>query len=708
MNDEIRRIYDYMNESDLYPAIVPVKYDPMDMALSQAMQTAKRLGEYIAAQPVMFYPNERLFGQLRFDGSVTAALFPRTGHENFGRAAAQLYCKPLDNLNIFEWQHCPPDYEKIIRRGLVGVLSDITSSRAAHSSESQKLDYLDAVETVCNALIARAKKCSDACRKAAETETDERRKAELILASDTLKKVPAQPADTFYEAISTMYFCFDLQPDGLGLLDRILSPYYFRDLERGKITPEEAKRLVQELFLRIQSYTPKNTPNRKKGGECHFVIGGLDETGNDFFNDFSKLLVESLMELPIHCPQLTLRINKKTPRNVLRFVLDCERHDPFKRIAFAGDESRISAMEDVLGLRYSDACRYTVVGCNEPSFAGAVWMGGCTSNIARSLTRTLYDFGEEAEKCADFDSFYALYEKRLAEDVDEIIRTHGAFNRMRARDENVLSAIMLDGPIENALSPTRGGCTMKIGGSDIMGFTCVIDSLTIIKQFVYDEKLVTMKELISALRSDWKNAEDLRAVILKKGAFFGNDSPLSDEIAVRFCDSLYALTKDRRLSFGERILFGTLAGYYAHYATFGALTPATPDGRRAGEPFMVGVGQTAGKDREGLTALLRSVAIVSQKHVMSGPFVCNITLDEKFVKDDEQFEKLVDVLLAYFRMGGLHVQLNYVSPEQLLDAKAHPENYPDMKVRVSGFSGVFVDLGENIQNDVIRRTLESK
>ena len=102
MTDEIKQIYDYMNEADLYPAIVRAQYDPMDMALSQAMQTAKRLGEYIAAQPVMFYPNERLFGQLRFDGSVTAALFPRTGHENFGRAAAELYCKPLDNLNVFE------------------------------------------------------------------------------------------------------------------------------------------------------------------------------------------------------------------------------------------------------------------------------------------------------------------------------------------------------------------------------------------------------------------------------------------------------------------------------------------------------------------------------------------------------------------------------------------------------------------------------
>ena len=706
MNDEIRRIYDYMNESDLYPAIVPVKYDPMDMALSQSMQTAKRLGEYIAAQPVMFYPNERLFGQLRFDGSVTAALFPRTGHENFGRAAAQLYCKPLDNLNIFEWQHCPPDYEKIIRRGLVGVLSDITSSRAAHSSEPQKLDYLDAVETVCNALIARAEKCSDACRKAAETETDERRKAELILASDTLKKVPAQPADTFYEAISTMYFCFDLQPDGLGLLDRILSTYYFRDLERGKITPEEAKRLVQELFLRIQSYTPKNTPNRKKGGECHFVIGGLDESGNDAYNDFSRILVDGLMELPIHCPQFTLRVCNKTPREVLRYVLDRERHDPFKRIAFAGDESRIASIEYVLGLRYSDACRYTVVGCNEPSFAGSVWMGGCTTNVARSISRTLYDY--EAENCADFDSFYTLFAARLSEDVSEMIDYAIKFNRMRARDENVLGAIMLDGCVEKALSPTRGGSQIKIGGFNLMGFICVIDSLSIIKQFVYDEKIVTMKELISALRSDWATAPDLRAAILKKGAFFGNDNDTSNEIAIRFCDTLYNIANDRRLAFGERILFGTLTGYQAHYATFGALTPATPDGRKSGEAFMVGVGQTAGKDREGLTALLRSVAIVSKKPIMSGPFVCNVTLDEKLVKNDDNFEKLVDVLLAYFRMGGLHIQLNYVSPEQLLDAKSHPENYPDMKVRVSGFSGVFVDLDERIQNDVIRRTVEDK
>ena len=331
-------------------------------------------------------------------------------------------------------------------------------------------------------------------------------------------------------------------------------------------------------------------------------------------------------------------------------------------------------------------------------------MGGSTVNIARSLIKKLYDDEEIAIRCASFDEFFALYETNFAADFTEILDISRRFNAMRARDENVLGAVVFDGCVENALSPTKGGCRIKIGGIDVMGFVNVVDSLAVIKQFVYDDRVVTMKELIDALRTDWRNAESLRRTILRKGRFFGNDDDLPDDIALRLCDVLENLTKNERLNFGEHILIGTMAGYNPHYAYFGALTPATPDGRHSGDSFGVGMGQSGGKDREGLTALLNSAAKVSRRPVMAGPFVCNVTLDKKIVENDESFEKLVDAAAAYFKQGGLQLQFNYTSSETLLDAQSHPENYPDMKVRVSGFSGVFVELGREIQDNVIART----
>ncbi|MCQ2386094.1 MAG: formate C-acetyltransferase/glycerol dehydratase family glycyl radical enzyme, partial [Clostridia bacterium] len=142
-----------------------------------------------------------------------------------------------------------------------------------------------------------------------------------------------------------------------------------------------------------------------------------------------------------------------------------------------------------------------------------------------------------------------------------------------------------------------------------------------------------------------------------------------------------------------------------HAAKFGERTPATPDGRYNGEAFMTGLGQINGKDREGLTALLSSVAGIQPSGIMCGPYLLNVRLDEKLVKNDDYFEKTVDEIETYFRKGGMHIQLNYVSAEELIKAQATPEEYGSLKVRVSGWSGVFVTLDPKLQDDVIRRTV---
>ena len=164
------------------------------------------------------------------------------------------------------------------------------------------------------------------------------------------------------------------------------------------------------------------------------------------------------------------------------------------------------------------------------------------------------------------------------------------------------------------------------------------------------------------------------------------------------------MPKNVFISNGEHILFGTLAGYNAHYAWFGKETKATPDARFDGEEFMVGVGQSRGKDREGIGALLSSVAKMQPSGILCGPYLLNLMVDEMLIRKDEYFEKRVDQIETYFKMGGMHIQLNYVSAEELLEAKKMPEKYNSMKVRVSGYSGIFVTLGEDIQNDIINRT----
>ncbi len=705
MRKEIVELLKDFDNMDNYPKPVSIEYDPFDLALPDAKLTSKRLHEYILAQEVGDLSWQRMFGQFRADGSVPFDLFTRNGHKNIHVAFEHFYCIPINNLGLFEWQHSAPNYDRIIQRGIRGCLDDIKTSKALHANDKAKLDFLDALEEVCYTMIEWAHKCADECIKAAESASEER-KLELKESAERLYRVPEYPAETFKEALQSIYICYDMLPDSVGTIDRYLFPYYDRDIKNGTLTRDEAKDYLQEFFFRLQCRTPINSINRKRGGECHFAIGGYLPGGEDGFTDLSRLIVEALMEMPMHIPEISLRWTKKTPREVLRFMLDCERNDPYKRIAFVNDEPRIKGFIKNIGLSWDDAIKYSMVGCNEPAFPGAVWMGGTTANLVRCLTNLLYDHSEEAISAKTFEEFFTIFEKYFASDIDELIVLMDKYTAMRSKDISVLSSILLDGCIESATSPTQGGCKIKLGGAELMGITCLIDSLSMIKQFVYDEKLYTMEELIENLKSDWEKDPDMHTVIYKTGKFFGNNEELSDKMAVRVTDLLYKYTHDRRLMFGERIVFGTLAGYNPHFATFGKLTPATPDGRYSGDAFMVGAGQTGGKDRKGLTSLFASVSQMHPSGILSGPFLMNVTLDAKLIKDDKYFEKTVEEIETYFAMGGMHIQLNYVTAEELLEARKCPEKHGNLKVRVSGFSGVFVELDERIQNNVIDRTVK--
>lgn len=703
MTPRIARLADYVMHYDLYPPIVSLEYDRMDLLLSDPMMDAKRLAEYLLAQDVQLMPDVRLTGFVRFDGTMTADLFHRTGHRRFREIEKAFYNQPIDNLCTFEWQHSSPDFNYIIRNGYESYLDKIAASREEHKDDPEAMDFLDACEVVVRAFLAWQEKCRAACARAAADATDPEDRARLEVMAETFAQVPGKPARTFREAVQCLSLCFIMLPDCMGTVDRYLYPYYIADLEAGRMTRDEAKELMQELFVDIYAHTGVGNSHTDLTAESHFAIGGYWPNGEDGFTDLSRLIVEALMEMPINKPQISLRWTEKLAFEDFRFVLDCERHDPLKRIAIVNDEPRIRSFMENLHLSYEDAVNYTMVGCNEPLLQGGVWLGGCTANVARSVTRTLAR-REEMLACGTFDEFYALFEKELHAELGRMLYYSDRFNYARSKDVNIMSSIILDGCIESARSATRGGARLGLTGMNLMGTTCVIDSLSIIRQFVFEEKTVTMAQLLDALETDWQDAELLRRMILKKGRFFGNNDPLSDEMATRFTTSLHGFTSTHVNLFGKPLLYGCLAGYNPHYVWFGNMTSATPDGRHSGDPFMVGAGQSEGKDRSGLTGLLNSVAQMDPWGVLCGPFVCNLMLDETLIRKDENFEKTARMLEAYFKAGGLHVQLNYVSKEELLDAKAHPEKYGNLRVRVSGFSGTFTLLQEAMQDEIVRRT----
>ncbi len=707
IKNSIKNLAKQTKVEEIIPEAVEVKYDPLDLALSEPIFVGKRLGEYFTAQTVYKTGTNMFTGMLRFDKcKVPGDCFTRQYHRHFYEAYDNFYNKYKENLVVFEWQHSSPNYEYILKNGVIGSLKKVEAAQKKFRFDKEKYEYLEGVKLSCKGLIAWAEKCSKEYFEAAENETDTERKEMLISIAENCKNVPKNPAKSFYEGLQSVLFCFYCLPDSIGTLDRYMFDLYDNDIKNGVITREQAKYYLQEFFIHLSAFTRFSDDRADKSAECHFAIGGYSEKGEDNFNDLSHLIIEALMEIDTRRPAISLRYTKKTPYEVLRFVLDCERKDKNKRIALVCDEPRIKGLTEIVGLPYSEAVKYTMVGCNEPAFPGAIWLGGTTTNIARCMQNTIYNRKADILKCKTFDEFYAVFKEELEKDIDRIFFYIEKFNAMRSKDTSILSNFLLDGCIESGTPYNRYGCKTAIAGLNVMGLTSVIDSLTIISQFVFDEKRTTMEHLIETLELNWESDCDLHTEIINEGKFFGNNDELSDNMARRFTTELYNITQNYTAPNGAKVIIGTLSGYNPHYVRFGEMTKATPDGRFDGEAFMVGSGQAKGKDRNGLIPIMKSLALMDPTGIMTGPVVCNMLIDEQLIKNDEYFEKFCKMVETYFKIGGMQIQLNYVSKEELLSAQKTPEDYKSLKVRVSGFSATFINLEDGIQNDIISRTTQ--
>ncbi len=703
MNERIKKLNDLTLKGEMWNEPVKTEYDREDLFLPKHEMDVKRLCEYILNQEPKLTPYQKMTGFFNFNGTCVGDAFRRGGHVNWAKVRDEFYKKSVDNLSTHEWQHATADYKKVLNKGIKGIIAEIDESLKAHSKK-EEIEFLGGLKKVALTLIEYAHKCSDRVKEYSKTVDNAEYRENLEKLSKTLLKVPENAPENFYEAVLAIYFCFSADPDSVGTLDRYLTPFYEKGIADGTLTNDDAKEYLQELYLMLQAATHITSFQFTRGGESHFCVGGYLPNGEDGFNELSHLIVESLMELPTYIPQVSLRWTKKTPREVFRFMMDCERKDPHKRIAFTNDEKRIKCYTEICGFPFERAVGYTTVGCNEPAFLGAIAGSNSKVNFLRSTETLFHKKSDDIRNAKTFDEFYDIFEKEMFSDIEIAYDYDNKYNLSRAKDINYISSIFFNDCIENAKSLTQGGGDVVIASPMYMGIANVIDSLIVVKQFVYDEKIITMDELINAVQANWEGYEELHTIIMKKGKFFGNDDDLSNGVAQRIYQSLYEFLKDKTNVYGYHWLIGDLTGYHEHFKWFGEKMGATPDGRYAGEPLKFGLGQGDGRDREGLTALLNSIAKIDPNAIGCGSTVTNVTIDEQLVKNDDNFEKTVDMFETYFKNGGVHFQLTYVSREDLINAKKTPENYGNLRVRVSGFSDYFVNLNDSLQDDIIDRT----
>ena len=487
MNERIESLANKTVSGEMYVYPVKTEYDRCDLFLPPIKMSGKRVCEYIRNQEPLIVPESRFTGLIKFDGSVEGDIFGRTGHKNNSIACEYFYNRPVDNLLTFEWQHSVGNFGKIIAGGITGVKDEINKSIQKHKEDENALQFLETQSDICDAIIDWAKKCSKKALIVSECTNNTEYKKNLKRLSQALEHVPENPANNFYEAVLSLYVCYGFIPDSIGLIDRYLYPFYKKDIESGNLTKEEASEYLQELFLMLQARIHISSDRFYRGGESHFCVGGYLENGEDGFNELSKLIVDSLMELPTWIPQISLRWTRKTPHEVLHYMMDCERKDPNKRIAFVNDEPRINGLMKYTGFSYKKAITYSMIGCNEIALPGGIVFGFDQMNIVRCVQNTFFNRREDIVKTKTFDEFYDIFQEEMFNDLWEADKIGRGLQTIRSRDCNLVSNIFIDGCITNAKSVTQGGTDTYIAVGVLIGISNVIDSLSVTKQLVFDE-----------------------------------------------------------------------------------------------------------------------------------------------------------------------------------------------------------------------------
>ena len=618
--------------------------------------------------------------------------------------------------------HIVPGYKNVVKFGFKGIKEQAENRLKTAKNDLEK-DFLEGVIMTCEAMRDFSLRFTKLAKEMASTEPDEERKKELLKIAKICENLPWNPPDTFYEAIQSFWFTHNVVIISYGMggmtpgrLDQILYPYYKKDKDANLITDDDALRLLEEVIIKINNNVviwPNVLGARLNhlGSDVQDItFGGVDRNGEDATNELTYIFMEAIKNTKL-ATQSSFRISKNSPEEYVKKVLELHKYTAGP--AMFNDEVIIKALQKD-GYSLEAARDYCLVGCVEPSGNGDTYgaTGGTKLYFPSILDLTFnrgittffggerdIDTGDPAE-FKSFDEFMEAYYTQLERIVDVCAKAGDLRDQVWAENyHNPLISCTIDGCIENAKDMTQGGAELMfhaIGGG---GLGTIVDSLAAIKKFVYEEKTVSMSDLLHAIQTNFKDNEPLRQILMN-GPKFGNDDDYPDKIAVELVKKFCAMVKSKNLSMGE--FFKPSFSSYGLNVYEGALEPATPNGRKAGEPISNAISPCNSAELNGPTAALNSVAKIDHTDVGYGDSL-NMRFPPFLTDNEKGLETFKNLFETYFEKGGMHLQVNNMGTDTLKDAQLHPENYPDLIVRVSGYSAYFTRLGRAIQDDLIDR-----
>jgi pyruvate formate-lyase/glycerol dehydratase family glycyl radical enzyme len=651
--------------------------------------------------------------------------------------AAKLKDPTLDS-GIFGQTTSVLMWEKILGKGLRYFINEarnhIDAFIASQETDIDKLYFWKSAIIVCEAAIHHARRYAALARKMADSETKEDRKAELLQIADGCEYVPENPARTFQEALQSMAImgvCKNYEHPmhnhpQWGRGDQYLYPCFIRDLNNGVITLEHAADLLAELIGRWGTQTFVSSESTKESHQINFginniMIGGVDPAGADRSNELSYLFLHVIGLMQLSSPTLGLRWNKATPHWLMNKAIRTNMATKGGIPLFENDDVVIQHfLED--GIPMEEAAEWCGLGCVYPCLPsraehyGAEGIAAC--NIAAMLHLTLHNgvdvngkqIGLETGDPRGFKSFDELYDALMKQHrfiahrifwLAAIARKEQAkYVRMPFLSTMGIQRCMDAG--QDLLIPDP---TYSMFGISDRAIIDVADSLMAAQKLVFDDKKLSMDELLKALDSNFegKRGEEIRQMCLAQPKF-GNDTEAVDLLAQKISKDSYQIIRSYDNSPFRNYMIAR-EGLAWHY--FGGLgVGALPNGRKAFEPLNDGaISPMRGADRNGPTAVLRSALKAGFKE--SHASVLNQKFSAAILRSHESIDKLVAYTNAFMRNGGSHIQYNMVDTNELRDAKIHPEDHRDLIVRIGGFSAYFTQLSPSIQDDVIDRNEHS-
>ena len=639
--------------------------------------------------------------------------------------------------------HLAVNYERILKEGLKGYEKRVKECKATldltNPDNIDKYCFYNAVLIVLEAVRNFANRYSVLAKDLAEKELNQERKVELLEISRICSKVPYEPAETFQEAVQSVWsiqLILQIESNGhslsYGRFDQYMYPYYDRDIKNGTIKKSEALELLTCLWIKtltINKVRSQAHTLSSAGSPMYqnVTIAGQTTDKKDAVNDLSFLVLKSVAQTRLTQPNLTVRYHKNINKHFLDECIEVMRLG-FGMPALNNDEIIIPSFMD-WGVKEEDAYNYSAIGCVETAVPGK-WGYRCTGmsyiNFPRMLLCTMnngvdltsnkrftkgYGYFTEMES---YEELLKAWDKTIREITRYSVIVENVIDKASERDvPDILCSALIDDCIARGKTIKEGGAVYDFISGLQVGIANMADCLAAIKKLVYEEKKITRQELWNAILDDFSSPENkkIQEMLIREAPKYGNDDDYVDQLIVEAYDSYieeiekYPNTRYNRGPIGGIRYAGT-SSISANVGQ-GMSTMATPDGRNAFEPLAEGCSPAHNSDKNGPTAVFKSVSKLRTNKITGGVLL-NQKMTPQMLSTEENRQKLELLIKTFFnRLHGYHVQYNIVSKETLIDAQKHPEKHKDLIVRVAGYSAFFNVLSKKTQDDIIGRTEQS-